>query len=41
MTMKQPNNHLQGITLEMILNQLVDYYGWSELGRMTILTESI
>ena len=34
MTIKQPDNPLHGITLEMILNQLVDYYGWSELGRM-------
>ena len=30
----QGSNPLHGITLEMILNQLVDYYGWSELGRM-------
>jgi len=28
----QPNNPLHGITLEMILNHLVDYYGWKELG---------
>ena len=34
MTIKQPDNPLHGITLEMILNQLVDYYGWSELGHM-------
>ena len=34
MTIKQPDNPLHGITLEMILNQLVEYYGWSELGRM-------
>ncbi len=28
----QPNNPLHGITLEMILHHLVDYYGWEELG---------
>jgi len=28
----QPNNPLHGLTLEMILNHLVDYYGWMELG---------
>jgi uncharacterized protein (DUF2132 family) len=28
----QPNNPLHGITLEMILNQLVKQYGWAELG---------
>ena len=34
MTIKQPDNPLHGITLEMILNQLVDYYGWAELGQI-------
>jgi len=29
----QPNNPLHGITLEMILNQLVKQYGWAELGK--------
>ena len=29
----QPNNPLHGITLEMILNQLVIQYGWDELGK--------
>ena len=29
----QPDNPLHGITLEMILNQLVADYGWAELGR--------
>jgi uncharacterized protein (DUF2132 family) len=29
----QPNNPLHGITLEMILTQLVDQYGWAELGK--------
>jgi uncharacterized protein (DUF2132 family) len=32
MTSPQPNNPLHGITLEMILNQLVKQYGWVELG---------
>jgi uncharacterized protein (DUF2132 family) len=29
----QPNNPLHGKTLEMILRQLVDHYGWEEMGR--------
>jgi len=29
---QQPNNPLHGKTLEMILNALVDKYGWTELG---------
>jgi uncharacterized protein (DUF2132 family) len=33
MTLPQPNNPLHGITLEMILNQLVEKYGWTELGK--------
>jgi uncharacterized protein (DUF2132 family) len=28
----QPNNPLHGITLEMILTQLVETYGWDGLG---------
>lgn len=28
----QPNNPLHGITLESILNYLVDKYGWEYLG---------
>ncbi len=28
----QPNNPLHGKTLEMILTELVDYYGWDQLG---------
>jgi len=32
MTSAQPNNPLHGITLEMILNQLVEQYGWLEMG---------
>jgi uncharacterized protein (DUF2132 family) len=30
---KQPDKNLQGITLETILIQLVEQYGWKELGR--------
>lgn len=30
----QPNNPLHGITLEMILTQLVQHYGWRELSRL-------
>ena len=29
----QPNNPLHGITLELLLTQLVEQYGWAELGR--------
>ena len=29
----QSNDPLHGITLEMILNQLVQQYGWVELGK--------
>jgi uncharacterized protein (DUF2132 family) len=31
---KQPNNPLHGITLEMILSQLVEKFGWVELGKI-------
>jgi len=34
MTDRQPNDPLHGITLEMMLNQLVEHYGWDELGRI-------
>jgi uncharacterized protein (DUF2132 family) len=30
--MEQPNNPLHGKTLEMILNHLVETYGWDDLG---------
>jgi uncharacterized protein (DUF2132 family) len=30
---RQPNNPLHGITLEMMLNALVERYGWEELGK--------
>ena len=33
MTNEQPNNTLHGITLEMIITQLVEKHGWEELGR--------
>ena len=29
---EQPNNPLHGKTLEMILNALVEHYGWEQLG---------
>ena len=29
----QPKNPLHGVTLEQVLTQLVERYGWSELGR--------
>ena len=28
----QPRNPLHGLTLERMLTDLVDYYGWAELG---------
>lgn len=33
MTTDQKNNPLHGVTLEMIVNQLVNHFGWDELGR--------
>lgn len=33
MTEQQPLNPLHGITLEMILNELVERYGWGGLGK--------
>ncbi|MDX2438186.1 MAG: VF530 family protein [Acidobacteriota bacterium] len=32
MSLQQANNPLHGQTLEMIVNALVERYGWSELG---------
>jgi len=29
---QQANNPLHGITLELIVTSLVEYYGWEELG---------
>jgi len=34
MSERQPRNPLHGITLERMLEELVDDYGWDELGRM-------
>ncbi len=31
MSTPQPNNPLHGITLESLLTQLVDHYGWDKL----------
>jgi len=33
MNNQHPNNPLHGITLERIVNKLVDHYGWNELGK--------
>ena len=33
MTARQPNNPLHGITLEMMLRQMVDRFGWEGLAR--------
>jgi uncharacterized protein (DUF2132 family) len=30
----QPNNPLHGKTLEMVVTELVDRYGWEELGEL-------
>ena len=30
----QPNNPLQGITLETIVTRLHEHFGWDELGRL-------
>ncbi len=32
MSEKYPNSPLHGVTLEQILNRLVNYYGWEDLG---------
>ena len=32
MTDRQPNDPLHGMTLEMILTRLVEYYGWEKMG---------
>lgn len=32
MEQQQPNNPLHGKTLETILNELLEYYGWEQLG---------
>ncbi|RRB06612.1 VF530 family protein [Larkinella rosea] len=33
MTPSQPNNPLHGKTLELILTELVDHFGWERLGQ--------
>jgi len=35
MAQEQPNNPLHGITLKMMLTELVEHYGWEELGNIT------
>jgi uncharacterized protein (DUF2132 family) len=34
MSEQQPRNLLHGITLERMLEELVDAYGWDDLGRI-------
>ena len=34
MSEQQPNNPLHGITLEQILNRLVEHYGWKQLSSL-------
>lgn len=34
MTGTQKNNPLHGLTLETILNQLVEHYGWEQLAQL-------
>lgn len=34
MTERKSNDPLHGKTLEAILNELVDFYGWEQLGNM-------
>ena len=33
MSEEQPKNPLHGITLKQIVTELVDHYGWDELGQ--------
>ena len=33
MSQEQPNNPLHGITLQTMVTELVDHYGWEQLGR--------
>jgi uncharacterized protein (DUF2132 family) len=37
MNNEQPKNILHGITLEMILDHLVEQYGWDELGKRIVI----
>ena len=34
MSDSQPNNPLHGVTLEMMLNKLVERYGWDKMSEM-------
>jgi len=34
MSDEQPRNPLHGVTLERIVNELEQHYGWDELGRL-------
>ncbi|RKZ93146.1 MAG: transporter [Candidatus Parabeggiatoa sp. nov. 1] len=34
MTDQQPNNPFHSITLEMMITQLVEHYGWEQLGKI-------
>ncbi|MBM4147205.1 MAG: DUF2132 domain-containing protein [Nitrospira sp.] len=34
MSNQQSNDPLHGITLEMMLTQLLEHYGWDEMGRI-------
>jgi uncharacterized protein (DUF2132 family) len=34
MTTNKPKDPLHGKTLEMILKELVDFYGWEQMGNM-------
>ncbi len=34
MTDQQPVDPLHGVTLEMMLTELVEHYGWEEMGRV-------
>ncbi|MGF1736159.1 VF530 family DNA-binding protein [Photobacterium lutimaris] len=34
MNQHQPNNPLHGLTLQNIVQELVDHYGWEELGKI-------
>ncbi len=34
MSNQQANNPLHGVTLEMMLNHLVAYFGWNQLGQL-------
>ena len=36
-TNPQPKNPLHGVTLEMILNDLVAYYGWAKMDEIVII----